>query len=387
MRFNRNVLGTEMPPLVDLARRAGELAAQGIDVIRADQGAVDVPPPAVFIERVAEVLKDPTCHRYSPDPGLPELRAALSRYGSERLGVEWDPDREIMATTGANQACFAALLALVEPGDEVLLPSPWYFNHEMMLTAIGAVPVAVPTTAAGGFAPDPNAVARAITSRTRGIALVNPNNPTGAVYNADHIQSLVTLAVERDLWILSDQTYHEIHFGNHPPLSPAAVPGARESVITVVSFSKSLGLAGWRLGFLAGPEKLVGEVLKIQDCSVICAARAGQEGLLAALPEAGQHVARLRGTLRDRRDTLVASLRSAGMTDVIAPEGSLFLFLRLPGVSDVWAFCQRLLEEQHVVAVPGSAFGPGGEGSIRVSFGSTSGARLAEAARRIAAAL
>ncbi|MBD3873562.1 MAG: pyridoxal phosphate-dependent aminotransferase, partial [Acidobacteria bacterium] len=264
---------------------------------------------------------------------------ALARYAAQRLGVECDPERELIVTAGANQGCFATLMALVEPSDEVLLPSPWYFNHAMTLTALGAVPVPVPTSAEEKFVPTPDAVAAAITPQTRGLVLVNPNNPTGACYGDGLVERLVNLAIERDLWILSDQTYHELYYGAEPPLSPAAIPGARDRVVTAGSFSKSLGLAGWRLGFLAGPADFLDEVLKIQDCSVICAARAGQEGLLAVLPEAKQHVTRVRDTLRDRRDRLVVSLRAAGLETFVEPAGSLFLLLRLPGVGDDMAFC------------------------------------------------
>ncbi|MEJ2188920.1 MAG: aminotransferase class I/II-fold pyridoxal phosphate-dependent enzyme, partial [Acidobacteriota bacterium] len=145
MRFNAHVLQTEMPPLVELPRRAAELAAGGADVIRVDQGAVDMPPPERFVQRVREVLGGPEVHRYTPDPGLPELRTALAGYAAERLGIECDPERELIVTAGANEAGFVALVALLEPGDEVLLPSPWYFNHAMTLSTLGAVPVPIPT--------------------------------------------------------------------------------------------------------------------------------------------------------------------------------------------------------------------------------------------------
>jgi len=384
MRFNKNVQQTEMPPMIELARRAVELAGAGADVIRLDQGAVDFEPPSGFARGVKESLNDPDVHRYAPDPGLPELRAALSRYGADSFGVEWDPQAEIVVTAGANQAGFATLLAIAEPGDEVLLPTPWYFNHAMAVTAIGAVPVPVATRAEDGFAPSIAAVTAAITSRTRALVLINPNNPTGAVYPDELIRELTELAVERDLWILTDQTYQELHFGASPSLSPAAVTGARDRVITVCSFSKSLGLAGWRLGFVACQGSLANEILKIQDCSVISAARAGQEGLLAALPEIGEHVALVRRTLRERRDRLAAALRDARLDAFLEPAGSLFVLLRLSGVEDTLAFCHRLLDEQHVAAVPGSAFGPGGEGSIRLSFGSALPGRLGEAVDRIA---
>jgi aspartate/methionine/tyrosine aminotransferase len=387
MRFNRNVVKTEMPPMVELARRAVELAEEGADIIRVDQGAVDLAPPQYFVDGVVESLNDPDVHRYAPDPGLPELRVALAHYGAERFGAAWDPEREIVVTPGANQAGFAALLAIAEPGDEVLLPTPWYFNHAMALTAIGAAPVPVATGTEEGFVPSIETVSAAITPKTRALVLINPNNPTGAVYADEVIRELTELAVERDLWILSDQTYHELHFKDSPSLSPAAVAGARDRVITVCSFSKSLGLAGWRLGFLACQASLVEAILKIQDCSVISAARAGQEGLVAALPEIGEHVTLVRDSIRERRDRLVDALRAAKLDGFIEPAGSLFLFLRLPGVEDSLAFCYRLLEEQSVVAVPGSAFGRHGEGSIRLSFGSATPDRLDEAVARLAASL
>jgi aminotransferase len=384
LRFSSNVARTELPPLVELSARARELADVGADVIRLDQGAVDIPPPREFVDAVRRALDDETVHRYTPDPGLPDLRSALADYLADRFGVDHDPSTEVIVTAGANQGCFAALMALVEPGDEVLLPAPWYFNHAMTVTALGAVPVPVPTAVADSFAPDPDAVARAISSRTRGLVLVNPNNPTGARYADDLVSRLTGLIVERDLWLLADQTYHEVHFGDRSPLSPAAVTTARARVITATSFSKSLGLAGWRLGVLAGPADLIREVLKVHDCAVISASRPGQVGLLAALPVIDDHARLVRAELRDRRDRLMSELRAHGLETFCEPGGALFLLLRLPDQRDDWAFCRDLLDERHVVAVPGSAFGPGGNGSIRISFGSASSDRIAEATRRIA---
>lgn len=387
MRLNPNVVATEPPPLVELAVSAERLAEAGVDLIRVDQGAVDAAPPPAFRVAVARRLDDPELHGYTSDPGLAELRAALSHHVQEVFGVAWDPAEELIVTAGANQAAFSALLALVEPGDEVLLPAPWYFNHAMALTAFGARPVAVAGDRDRAFVPTPEALAAAITPRTRGLVLVNPNNPTGARYPDRTVRQLTELALSEGLWVLADQTYHELTFDGGPALSPAAVAGASDSVVTVGSFSKSLGLAGWRVGFLAGPSEVVREVLKVQDSSVICAPRAAQEGLLAALPDAPRHAAAVRSLLRERRDRLMTALRSSGLDGFAEPEGALFLFLALPGAVDDWAFCRRLLEEQHVAAVPGSAFGPGGSGSIRISFGSTSADRLAEAAGRIARAL
>jgi aspartate/methionine/tyrosine aminotransferase len=289
MRFNSFVEDTELPPLLELSARAGELAAAGADVIRLDQGAVDIPPPLEFVAAVGEALEDDLIHRYTQDPGLPELRTALAGYVDDCLGVRYDPATELIVTAGANQGCFAALMALVEPGDEVLLPSPWYFNHAMTLTSLGAVPVAVPTRAERGYQPDPADVEAAITPHTRGLVLVNPNNPTGVCYPEGLVRELTGLVIDRGLWLLADQTYHELYFGVDRPLSPAAIEGARDRVVTATSFSKSLGIAGWRLGVLAGPARLITQVLKVQDCVVISPNHPGQVGLMAALPAAERH--------------------------------------------------------------------------------------------------
>ena len=384
MRFNPAIVLTEPPPLVGLMARARALADGGADVINMAQASVDLPPPRAFVEAVSGAMARPEIHRYAPDPGLPELRAAIADYAERSFGVRWDPQREILVTAGANLACFAALAALAAPGDEVLIPSPWYFNHAMTLTMLGATPVAVPGRPEKGLTPEQSALDAAVTDRTRGLILVNPNNPTGARYRDGLIDYLSVVAADRDLWLLSDQTYHEIHFGLDRPLSPASLDNLRERTATAASFSKVLGLAGWRIGFLAGPAALIEQVLKLQDCSVICAPRAAQVGLLAALPEMEAHAEVVRGTLRERREWLLGSLRSAGIDDFTEPGGACFLFLRLPEGSDDRRFCDALLEHEQVAVVPGSAFGPGGEGHVRISFGATESSRLAEAAKRIA---
>jgi len=384
MRFNPACLSTEAPPLVGLMQRARALAADGIDVYNLGQAVVDLPPPRTFVDAVAESLPRTETHSYAPDPGLPELRAALASYCEQSFGVSWDPETEILVTAGANLACYAALTALASAGDEVLIPSPWYFNHAMTLAMLGAKPIGVPGRPEKGLTPEQAALAAAVTERTRGLVLVNPNNPTGARYRDGLVDYLSVVAADNDLWLLSDQTYQEIHFGLDRPVSPASLDKLRDRTATAGSFSKVLGIAGWRVGFLAGPAELIEQVLKVQDCSVICAPRPAQIGLLAALPEIESHAEMVRGTLRERREWLLGSLREAGFDAFTEPGGACFLFLRLPEGTDDRPFCRALLEAEQVVVVPGSAFGPGGEGHVRISFGATESSRLAEAAKRIA---
>jgi len=384
MQLNPSLVRTEPPPLVGLMARARELQDAGADVINLGQAVIDLPPPRSFVEAVREALDQPATHGYAPDPGLPELREALAGYLAERFGVTWDPHTELMVTAGANLACFAALAALAGPGDEVLLPGPWYFNHAMTLDLLGAVPRGVPGRPEKRLTPEPDALDRACTAKTRGLILVNPNNPTGARYRDGLVRDLAELARRRDLWLLSDQTYQEIHYGLDNPVSPAADPALRDRVATAGSFSKVFGLAGWRLGFLTGPAALITEVLKVQDCSVICAPRAAQVGLLAALPHAAEHVTLLRTVLSARRDALLAALRAHGLDDVTEPGGACFLFLRLPTGLDDARFCAELLEAERVVAVPGRAFGPGGAGHVRISYGTVETERLVAAIERLA---
>ena len=184
---------------------------------------------------------------------------------AKALVFEHSDGARTLVTGSANQACFAAVMALVEPGYEVLLPSPWYFNHAMAVTSLGAVPVPVPMRMDEGYTPTVEEVARALTPRTKVLVLVNPNNPTGVRYPDSSIRDLADLAIQHDLWLLSDQTYQDLLFDAAPPLSPAAVDGAPDRAITVSSFSKSLGLAGWRLGFLAGHRSVVDEIVTTQE--------------------------------------------------------------------------------------------------------------------------
>ena len=384
MRFNPAILETEAPPLVGLMARARALTEDGADVINLCQATIDLPPPRSFVDAVAEALARPETHGYAPDQGLLELRAALAAYAERSFGVRWDPETEIMVTAGANLACYAALSVLARPGDEVLIPSPWYFNHAMTLTMLGAKPMAVPGRPEKGLVPEQAALDAAVSERTRGLVLVNPNNPTGARYRDSLVDYLSVVAKDNDLWMLSDQTYQEIHFGLDRPVSAASMDELRDRTATAGSFSKSLGLAGWRIGFLAGPAELIEQVLKIQDCTAICAPRVAQIGLLAALPDIEAHTEMVRGTLRERREWLLGSLNSAGITLFTEPGGACFLFLRLPEGTDDRQFCASLLEQMHVAAVPGSAFGPGGEGHVRISFGACESSRLAEAAKRLA---
>jgi aminotransferase len=409
MPINRHLLATDPPPLSPLMGRATELRAAGEDVLVLAQAMVDYPPPPVFPRALAEALErgDRALHGYAPDPGLPELRGRLARYLEASFGISADPECEILVTPGANHAAFMALAALLEPGDEALLPTPWYFNHAMSVRMLGARPVAVPSPAQDRYVPSLDRILASWTPRTRVLVLVNPNNPTGACYAGAWVRRLAAALASdarwQDVWVLADQTYQEIHFTRERPLSPAAIPELRERTVTVGSFSKCFGLAGWRLGFLVAPAAFVEQVLKIQDSSVICAPYASQWALAHTLddPSIPGYLAQKRDLLRRRRDALLGPLLAplrdgrpadcppgneppgTGGLEVVVPGGACFAFVALPAGLDGDRFARELLETGRVATVPGTPFGPEWTHHVRLSFGSGTEQELKEGAGRI----
>jgi len=382
LRISPHLLATDPPALTALMARARELAAEG-ELVNLAQAVVDFPPPGEFIDEVRRAAGDPAVHRYTPDPGLPELRELLAKYIGERYGMDVDPHDGLLVTPGANQACFSALAALLVPGDEVLVPSPWYFNHAMTVQLLGGVVRALPTAPEQGHVPDLGAMAEALSARTKAVVLVNPNNPTGSRYPDDWVRELGDLLRGREIWVVADQTYQELVYEGQRPCSIGSLPGMTGRTVTAGSFSKSLSLAGWRAGFLAGPPALVEQVLKIHDSSVISAAHVTQRGLMAALPAVDRHLEDVLPRLRRRRDALTASLRGFPAIRAARPGGSVFVLAHLPAGIDDAAFSVRLLEEQRVAAVPAGGMGPGGQSALRLSFAATGAESLAEAGRRI----
>jgi aspartate/methionine/tyrosine aminotransferase len=393
MTLSARILSTEPPPLTPLMAEASRRRARGEALHVLAQAAVDYPPPAAFLralqEAAAEGFSD--LHGYTPDPGRPDLRRALAGYLDQNFGIHADPEREILVTPGANHAAFTALATLLSEGDEVLLIAPYYFNHAMSITALGGCCRCVTAPAHGGFLPKIADLTRAWTPRTRALILVTPNNPTGVCYPHAYLTDLADrLAADarwERVWILCDQTYQEIYFAGQRPLSLAALPALRERVLTIGSFSKSMALAGWRLGFLAGPSGFLESSLKIQDSSVICAANAAQWALAETLrdaPARESYFAEKRTILRARRDALLGPLCDDTRLTVVEPDGACFAFVGLPDGREATPFARDLLERAGIVVVPGRPFGDAFGSYIRLSFGSGSVEGLRAAGERLA---
>ena len=382
------------PALIDLVGRAcAERRAAGGRLFPLAQAVPDFPPPEHVREALLASLADEATHRYTVDPGLPELRQAVARVLGGRRGAEWDPAEGVVVTAGANLAFAEVLPAIVDVGDEVLLLSPYYLNHGMAVELLGARPVEVPLDAGRAFAVDFAALERALTPRSRALVVVNPGNPIGSVVGRREMERLLTFAAAHGLWVVSDETYED--FVLDPPAdgwtSAASVPGHGDRVIVLGSFSKSAGLSGWRVGWIAGPPALLREVLKAHDTMIICAPVAAQRAAIASLqgerswldPRRAELAARRRAVL----DFLARSPVLEGATD--ASRGAMFVLVRPRDreLGDSTRAALDIVRTSGVALVPGAAFGRCGEGWLRLSFAGVGTAVLAEALPALEVAL
>lgn len=381
----------QRPPIAEINALAAEEAARGRDLVNLGQAVLGLPPPAGAVAAVERYLAHTQLHVYSPDPGLPEAREAVARFLRETKGIGGAEASEVMLTCGANQAFVSALLTVTRPGDEVITFGPGYFDHDFSIRLAGCVnrevPLVVSGARAGGlaaFAFDPDAAARAVGPRTRALVLVSPGNPTGQVIDPEARRALVSLCAERGLWLLSDETYDLLTFSPGGHVSPAAL-GPRDHVLVLGSFSKVMGLAAWRCGYLHGPAAVVEEAVKAQDALVVCAPVPAQHAVMGALDEVASYAAEARATLVRRRDALLEELEgSPGLTPARS-DGATFVFAQLGSGEDDVQWCRALVRGPGVIAVPGSAFGPCGKGWVRLSYGNVSTARIREAGARLRA--
>ncbi len=373
----------ERPPIFAVNRLAAELAAEGMDLINLGQAVLGMPPPGGAAAAVRALLERGDPHGYSPDPGLPAALDAVAAFLRAVKGVPDATPARLVLTCGCNQAFADALLAVTEPGDEVVFLGPYYFDHVFTIRLAGCVPVEVPLGLEGDrWVVDPDRVIAALTPRTRALVVVSPANPTGGVIPASVLGRIAAACDARGIWLLSDETYDLLTF---PPVEHATAAGLMERAVVLGSFSKTLGLAGWRLGYLLGPEALVEEAIKVQDALVVCAPVASQHALMGALPEAAAFVVRARAELARRRDALLAALARTPRLIPTTPDGATFVMARLAEGGDDVAFAEDLLRRAGLITVPGSAFGARGAGWLRLSFGNLSPARLAAAGDRLEA--
>lgn len=374
------------PALIDLIGRACQARRQaGGRLYPLAQAVPDFPPPPHVQQALRTAVERDATHRYTVDPGLPELRHAIGRVLGGARGARWNGDEQVLVTAGANLAFAEVLPALCDPGDEVLLPSPYYLNHAMAVELSGARPVEVPLDPDRGFAPDIDALERAMSARTRVLVIVDPSNPTGGVLGRSEVERLLRFAAAHDLWVVSDETYEDFVLDPPPDgwASAAAFPEHADRVVVLGSFSKSAGLSGWRVGWIAGPGSLVHELLKCHDTMIICAPVAGQWGALAALEGDRAWLEPRREELRRRRRCVLDALAASPVLEAAVPGsgGAMFALLRPRDrrIESSTATALDIVARTGVALVPGAAFGRHGEGWLRLSYAAAGESVLREA--------
>ena len=381
MRIPSRVLEIELPPFDPLNLRAAELRAAGHRVISLGQALPFFPPPSSALRAAEAALSSPDVHRYSTDPGRPSLRRALAERLGQLAAIDCGPE-DLIITAGANHAFATALTTLVSAGDEVVLPAPYFTNHHMMVQATGAVAVEAPLADQQTYSPTWDDLAPRLSARTRAVVLCNPSNPTGAPIDAPHGARIVTELAERGILVISDETYmHFVYGAAH--WSAASVANWRQNVVVVGTFSKSFAMMGWRVGFLLADAAICEQATKIQDAMIICAPVISQMAVEGAVREDWEYPTRFHPEFVRRRQMLADRLTGLRGLEWTPTRGGFFAFARIRGCTDSMALAVQLLEQVHVVTIPGSAFGLSGEGCLRLSYGSVDAAALEEAIERI----
>jgi aminotransferase len=362
-------------------RRFFELVERMPEAISLGIGEPDFTTPWRGREAAIYSLERGHTH-YTPNRGIKELRYSVADYLERRFAVSYHPDRELLITIGASEAIDLALRAILEPGDAVLIPEPCFVSYAPCTILAGGTDVPVRTLVEHGFQVQAHDLAAADVNGARALLMCYPNNPTGAVMDRPGLEAVVAYAEERDLLIVSDEVYAELRYdGDHLPV--AALPGAKERTILVGGFSKAWAMTGWRLGFAAGPAEIVEAMARIHSYTTMCAPTMAQEGALEALRTCDDEVARMRREYNQRRRVIVSRLNEMGL-DCFEPRGAFYAF---PSVARTGLtseqFAERLLAEQQVAVVPGTAFGACGEGFVRCSY-ATSLPLIEEAMARMA---
>lgn len=383
MKIPQRVRTIELPQFDVLNDIAAKWRAKGADVITLGQGLPGFDPPPIAVEALRAAVDDGSSHIYSADAGLPELRNALAR-SLAPLGADVDPEREIIITAGGNQALQLALTTLIDPGDEVVLVSPFFLNHEMAVRSVGAVPIEAPVPASRGFIPSWEDVAMHVTERTRAVVLVTPSNPTGAVTPPREVERIIDECAARNIILFVDETYLRFTYGAAPATALASRRW-RETVVIIGSFSKGFAITGWRCGYLIADAEVITEAMKIQDVMVICAPVPVQRAVTAILEQEPDYAKRWLPELRARRDLLMQELAAIPGVTPIQPEGAFFVMARIDGMTDSRSGALDLIERQQVVTIPGAFFGKAAEGYLRISYGAAPAPRLEAAVERLAA--
>jgi aspartate/methionine/tyrosine aminotransferase len=350
------------------------------------QGIVHYGPPQAALDAARAAIGVQATHESQADAGLPVLIDRIAAKLGRENGIDVARGRRVMVTAGSNMAFMHAVLTITEPGDEIILNVPFYFNHEMAIEMAGCRAVRVQTDAAYQLRVD--AIRAAITARTRAIVTVSPNNPSGAVLTEASLRAVNTLCGERGLYHVSDEAYEYFTYGDARHVSSGSFPGSAPHTISMYSLSKAYGFAGWRVGYMSYPEHLEDAMLKSQDTIIVCAAIVSQMAASAALDVGRAHCEPHVRELADVRHLVVDQLSAlAPLIELPAADGAFYCLLRVHTTIDPMTLCDRLIRRHRVAVLPGPAFGMDDGCYLRVAYGALQKETVAEGVGRLVAGL
>jgi len=340
------------------------------DVISLAQGIPNFDTPLCIKRRAEKAMEDGFTAKYSLSPGMPELRELIEiSLAKENMFYDWE--KEILVTNGSIEAISASILAITNPGDEIIIPEPTYTSYREVIFMSGCKPVFVPLDEDKGWAFEIEKYKEAITPKTKAIFYCNPNNPTGTIYTKEQLLGLSKLALENNLFLVSDEVYKDFIFDNSKIFSLAELSELRKKVIRIFSFSKVMAMTGWRVGYIHSDEENIKEIIKIHDCLTTCAPVVSQYAAMGGLEMAEKGINYFINEYKKRRDLICSRLDNLKeIFQYVKPNGAYYVFPKiLLSKNNSWDFSIELLEKCGVAVVPGVAFGPNGEGHIRLSFG------------------
>jgi aspartate/methionine/tyrosine aminotransferase len=375
----RSRMDAIQPPIVQIV---GELIRQVPGTISLGQGVVHFGPPPAAVEAARSAVSSPDTHEYQDGFGNRPLVVAIEEKLRRDNGIEVERGSRVMVTAGGNMAFVHAVLAITEPGDEIVLPVPFYFNHEMAIQMAGCTPVRVQTD--DRYQLDVESIRRAVTPRTRAIVTVSPNNPTGAVYSERAMREINELCAHHGLIHISDEVYEYFVYGSARHVSPGSFPGSEAHTISMYSLSKAYGLAGWRLGYMVFPHRLTDAIAKVQDTVLVCPPVISQTAGLAALDVGPAYCRHHLQDLAEVRNLVTAELRSLEPLCTVPPvDGAFYCFIKVNADADPMRIADRLIREHRVAVIPGPAFGATHGCYFRVAYGALQKDTVAEGIGRL----
>lgn len=365
-------------PIIPIVAR---LIRENPGTISLGQGVVSYGPPPEALHAIEDFLRDSNNHKYQPVQGIPALVAAIQEKLARENRIEADR-RQIFITAGGNLAFENALLAIADPGDEVILQTPYYFNHEMAITMANCRPVLVPTDAQ--YQLQPEAIRNAITPRTKAVVTISPNNPTGAVYPEEALRAVNAFCRERSIYHIHDEAYEYFTYDGAKHFSPGSIQGATDHTISLYSLSKAYGFASWRIGYMVAPLHLIEAVNKIQDTILICAPVISQFAAVGALKAGRSYCASKLEEISAIRGAVLSELESlANICDVPRADGAFYFFINVLSSADAMNIVEQLIREHGVAVIPGTAFGMTDGCYLRVAYGALTKVSASDGIRRL----